>query len=193
MTDQGLAGGLPIRTEVVLTEDVRAQLTKGALRTVARSRGVWILLALAVVYVAFFFVFVAVPAGVVILVVVVAAAALVTSRIRSRMRLSMQAIPAGTVQRAEFGASDFTLWTLRPTTNALLGQSFLATRLMVLRDYAEIKNVVVNDNAVGILFAARPGTREAFSRQLVPDQALALMSRYTKVSGKWSPPTGPPS
>jgi len=193
MTDQELAGGLPIRTEIVLTEDGRDNLTKGALRTLARSRGSWILLTFACVYVAFFFFFVGASAGVVILVVVVATAALITWRIRFRTRLSMHAIPVGTVQRAEFGASDFTYWVLRPTANALLGQSFLTMRLMVLRDYAEIKNVVVNDNAVGILFAARPGTREAFPRQLFPDQALALMCRYTKVSGKWSPPTGPTS
>ncbi|MGH3953748.1 hypothetical protein [Mycobacteroides salmoniphilum] len=191
MTYQHPVAGPPIRTEVVLTEDGRGNLTKGALRTVARSWGVWILLVGAVLYVAFFFVFVGAPAGVVILIVVVAAVALIASRIRSRTRLSMQAIPAGTVQRAEFGASDFTYWVLRPTTNALLGQSFLTTRLMVLRDYAEIKNVVVNDNAVGILFSARPGTREAFPRALFPDEALALMSRYTKVTGKWSPLPAP--
>ncbi|WP_078315734.1 hypothetical protein [Mycobacterium sp. D16Q16] len=188
MTDQHPVAGLPIRTEVVLTEDGRGKLTNGALRTVARSRAVWILLVGAVLYVAFFFVFVEAPAGVVILIVVVAAAALIASRIRSRTRLSMQAIPVGTVQRAEFGASEFTFWVLRPTANALLGQSFLTTRLMILRDYTEIKNVVVNDNAVGILFSARPGTREAFPRELFPDHALALMSRYTKVTGKWVPP-----
>lgn len=193
MTDQAMRSGLPIRTETVLTEDGREKLAKGALRTVTRSRGVWILLALAVLYVAFFFVFVAAPAGVVILIVVIAAAALIAARIRSRTRLSMRAIPVGTVQRAEFGGSDFTYWVLRPTTNALLGQSFLTTRLMVLRDYTEIKNVVVNDNAVGILFAARPGTREAFPRDLIPDAALALISRYTKVSGRWSPPQAPTS
>jgi hypothetical protein len=193
MTDHDLASGSPIRTEVVLTEEGRGKLAKGALQTVARSRGVWILLVGAVLYVAFFFVFVAAGAGVVILIVVIAAAALIASRIRSRTQLSMQAIPVGTVQRAEFGASEFTFWVLRPTTNALLGQSFLTTRLMVLRDYAEIKNVVVNDNAVGILFSARPGMREAFPRELFPDQALALMSRYTKVSGTWSPPQAPAS
>ncbi|TEA01184.1 hypothetical protein [Mycobacteroides salmoniphilum] len=191
MTDQHPVTGLPIRTEVVLTEEGRGKLTRGALRTVARSWGVWILIVGAVLYVAFFFVFVDVFAGVVILIVVVAAAALIASRIRSRTRLSMQSILAGTVQRAEFGASDFTYWVLRPTTNALLGQSFLTTRLMVLRDYAEIKNVVVNDDAVGILFSARPGTREAFPRELFPDHALGLMSRYTKVIGKWSPPPAP--
>lgn len=191
MTDQGPPGGLPIRTEVFFTEDGRARLAKGALQTIGRSRGVWILLALALLYVAFFFFFVGISAGVVILVVVAAAAALITSRIRARTRQSMRAIPAGSVQRAEFGASDFTFWALRPTPNALLGQSFLTTRLMVLRDYADIKNVVVNDHAVGILFSDRPGTREAFPRELFPDQALALISRYTKVSGKWSPPPTP--
>lgn len=191
MTEQGLERGSPIRTEVVLTDEARVRLAKGALQTVGRSRGVWVLLVLAVLYVGFFFVFVAVPAGVIILIVVIAAAALITSRVRVRTRQSMQALPVGTVQRAEFGASDFTFWALRPTTNALLGQSFLTTRLMMLRDYAEIKNVVVNEYVVGILFAARPGTREAFPRELFPDQALALMSRYTKVSGKWSPPPVP--
>ncbi|BEL39759.1 hypothetical protein Isolate57596_31260 [Mycobacteroides abscessus subsp. abscessus] len=55
MTDQGPPGGLPIRTEVFFTEDGRARLAKGALQTIGRSRGVWILLALALLYVAFFF------------------------------------------------------------------------------------------------------------------------------------------
>ncbi|MGH3722983.1 MAG: hypothetical protein ACRDUS_02505 [Mycobacterium sp.] len=190
MTDQTLTSGLPIRTEVVLTGDGLQRLTKGAFRAVRRSRAVWILLALAVAYVAFFFTL-GISAGVIILIVVVAAGGLIATVIRSRTRRSLQAVPVGTVQRAEFRSADFTFWTLRPTTNTLLGQSFLTTRFMMLRDYVEVQNVVVNDDAVGILFSARPATREVFPRELIPDDALALMARYTKVTGKWSPPPAP--
>ncbi|MBA0044962.1 hypothetical protein [Mycobacterium sp. NPDC050853] len=191
MTDPEPSPGLPIRTEVVVTEERLQTLAKGAFRTVLRSRGVWILLVLSVVYVAYFFAFVGTTAGVVILVVVAAAVVLVAAVLRSRTRRSMQAIPAGTVQRAEFRSADFTYWTLRATTNALLGQSFLTARFMSVRDYAEIQNVVANDAVVGIIFSARPATREIFPRALFPDEALALISRYAKVTGKWQSPSAP--
>lgn len=193
MTDQELLSGLPIRTEVVITEEGLQRLAKGAFRTVSRSRGVWILAALAVAYVVYFFTMVGATAGGVVLVVVLAVAVLLVAVARSRTRRSMQVIPAGTVQRAEFGSADFTFWTFRPTTNALLGQSFLTPRFMMVRDYPEVRNVVVNDYVVGVLFSARPGTREIFPRELFPDEALALMSRYVKVTGKWLPPTAPTS
>ncbi|MUM17225.1 hypothetical protein FZI91_19875 [Mycobacterium sp. CBMA271] len=188
MTGQVLSPDVPIQTEVVLTEDGLKELLKGAFRTFTRSRGVWLLLTLAVAYVAFFFIAVSRASGVVILVVVLGLVMLLGAVIRSRTKRSILAVPAGTVQRAEFRSADFTFWTLRPTTNALLGQSFLTARFMMLRDYTEIQNVLVNDDAVGILFLARPATREIFPRALFPDEALALMSRYTKVGGKWSAP-----
>ncbi|ALR12329.1 hypothetical protein [Mycobacteroides saopaulense] len=193
MTDPGPVGGLPIRSEVVITEDVRERLISGGLRTLSWSKGAWFLVAIIVAYIGYAALIWGPIAACVVFVIFAAIVAWATWLVRSRTRANIHTIPIGTVQRCEFDASQFTYWTYRPTSNQLLGQSFLTPRSMIVRDYSELQSVVVNAQVVGIIAAGRGQLRELFPRELFTDEALVLISRYAKITGKWQPPQAPTS
>lgn len=172
---------LPICTEVVLTEQMLKRLRHEGIKMSFRSPAFWVILSLFLGFVVFFFAVGEVTFGVEFLAAVVMWLGLVASRIFSRTKRVVHAISIGTVMRLEFRSSDFTYWTLRGTTNELLGQTFLTPRSTIVRDYLEIKNVAVKDDVVGVTFSSRPDERQIFPREVFPDEALALLSHYTKI------------
>lgn len=175
-----------IVTESVITEDTRTRIVNGGMRGLMRSPRNWIGIALLLAYGMFFASFSRNALGVVVLVVMFAIVGLLLLARRAGIRRSMTPLTLGTVMRCEFRSTDFTFSVYRNKANPLLGQSFLSLRTMAVRDYSEIRQASVNDAAVNLAFTAR-SVQEVYPRELFPDHALALISRYAKVIGKWTP------